>query len=159
MVLHCPKCGDTVPEESKFCPHCGAPIGATPAITVRSSHLPLAGGILAIIDACICAVVGILAMLRYTWSFYDYSWLFLLGLIAFVGFTFGLIGGITALKRIYYEVALLGTSLIMLSGFVGIIALATARHRIFLEGVLGIPVLVLAIISLIFIAISRTEFD
>lgn len=158
MVLHCPKCGDNVPEESKFCPHCGAPFEATPAIRVRSTSLPIAGGVLAIIDACICAFVGILATFRYTWSFYSYGWLFLLGLIAFVGFAFGLIGGITALRRKYYEVALLGTSLIMLSGFVDIIAFA-ARHRILLEAVLGIPVLILAIISLIFIAISRLEFD
>jgi len=158
MVLHCPKCGDNVPEESVFCPHCGAPIEITPTMRIRSSHLPLAGGILAIIDACICAFVGILGVLMYASSFYRHDWL-LLGLIAFVGFVFGLIGGIAALKKIYYEIALLGTSLIMLSGFVDVIAFAAARHRAFLEATLGIPVLILAILSLVFIAISRTEFD
>jgi UDP-N-acetylmuramyl pentapeptide phosphotransferase/UDP-N-acetylglucosamine-1-phosphate transferase len=159
MVLHCPKCGDNVPEESSFCPHCGAPIETAPAIRLRSSNLPLAGGILAIIDACICAFVGILGVLTYASSIYRHDWLLLLGLIAFVGFAFGLIGGITALKKKYYEIALLGTSLIMLSGFVDVIAFAAARHRAFLEAALGIPVLILAILSMIFIAISRTEFD
>src|SRR4030042_2064629 len=154
MVLHCPKCGDNVPEESSFCPHCGVPIETVPAIRLRSSNLPLAGGILAIIDACICTFVGILGVLTYASSIYRHG-LLLLGLIAFVGFVFGLIGGIAALKKKYYEIALLGTSLIMLSGFVDVIAFAAARHRAFLEAALGIPVLILAILSLVFIAISR----
>ncbi|MCJ7469828.1 zinc-ribbon domain-containing protein [Candidatus Bathyarchaeota archaeon] len=159
MVLHCPKCGDNVPEGSSFCPHCGAPIEITPIVKIKSSNLPLTGGILTIIDACLCLFIGIVGVLRYAWSFYNYPWLLFLGLTAFLGFAFGLVGGIAALKKKYYEIALLGTSVIMLSGFVDVIAFAAARHRAFLEAALGIPVLILAILSLVFIAISRTEFD
>jgi len=158
MVLHCPKCGDNVPEESSFCPHCGAPIEITPIVKFKSSNLPLTGGILTIIDACLCLFIGIVGVLRYAGSFYNYPWLLFLGLTAFLGFAFGLVGGIAALKRKLYEIALLGVSVIMLSGFIDVVALA-ARHRILLEALLGIPVLVLAILSLVFIAISRTEFD
>ena len=158
MVLHCPKCGDNVLEESSFCPHCGAPIEITPIVKIKSSNLPLAGGILTIIDACLCLFIGIVGVLRYAWSFYNYPWLLFLGLTAFLGFAFGLVGGIAALKRKLYEIALLGVSVIMLSGFVDVVALA-ARHRILLEALLGMPVLILAILSLVFIAISRTEFD
>ena len=158
MVLRCPKCGDNIPEESSYCPHCGAPIEITPTVKIKSSNLPLAGGILAIIDACVCVFVGVLGTLLYASSMYRYHWLFLLALIAFVGFVFGLFGGIAALEKKYFEIALLGTSLLMLSGLVDVVVMAAARH-ILLATLVGTPVLILSILSLIFIAVSRTEFD
>jgi len=159
MVLHCPKCGDNIPEESRFCPHCGAPIEIAPTVRVKSSNLPLAGGILAIIAACVCLFVGVLGTLAYAHYSFRYHWIFLLALIAFVGFVFGLFGGMAALRRKYLEIALLGASFLMLAGIVDIVVPATARHGIVPGTIVGTSVLILSILSLIFIAVSYIEFD
>jgi len=159
MVVKCPKCGSNIPEESSFCPSCGTRIEITPAVRLKGSNLPLAGGLLAIIAACVCLFVGILGTLAYARHLYVYHWLFLLALIAFVGFVFGLFGGMAALRRKYFEIALLGASFLMLAGIVDIVVPATARHGIVPGTIVGTSVLILSILSLIFIAVSYIEFD
>ena len=129
-----------------------------PDIKVRHSGFPLAGGILAIISACICAFVGIISLARFASYFYFHYWLFFVGMFALVGFIFGLTGGILALRRRYFEIAIFGVSLIMLSGFVNIVVLRVAPRGVFLVALLGIPILILSIMSLIFIVISQAEF-
>jgi hypothetical protein len=81
---------------------------------------------------------------------YPSEW-FLAGIFGFLGFAFGLTAGILALKRRVFSLAIIGMAL-MIAG--GILSFAD----FFVGIIFGIPTLVLAILSVIFIGISHREF-
>jgi hypothetical protein len=164
MTLHCPKCGNIVPEKAGFCAFCGTPVKITPEIEIRRSGLPIAGGVLGIITACACLFIGIISTIAFAALSYYYYYYYLqyglwfIGAFAFIGFAFGLIGGIFALKRTCFELAITGASLLLLSGFINILALTAHPYIGFVFAILGIPIVILSTLSLIFIAMSKTEF-
>lgn len=85
----------------------------------------------------------------------------LTGLLGILGFAFGLASGIMSLKRRYFGVSVAGLSMLLFSGFVIIFGMAARRYRTaLLDGLtFGVPVIGLAILSLIFVAVSKQEFS
>jgi len=75
----------------------------------------------------------------------------LAGIFGILGFGLGLTGGILTLKRRMFGLAILGTVFIMVGGIFSFADILTGI-------VLGIPALVLAIISLVFTGVSHREF-
>jgi hypothetical protein len=153
LVL-CPKCGRRVPRGASFCPDCGAPIRKPPTVT-RSGYLT-AAGVLTIISACICILLGILYTVVYIDGVYrgyrvhppEY---FLAGIFGLLGFAYGLTAGILALKRRMFPVAIIGMALVMVAGVLSFV-------EPFIGIIFGLPMLVLVILAVIFTGISKREF-
>jgi len=165
MTWHCPKCGNVVLENAGFCAYCGTPIRIVQPIEIRRSGLPVAGGVLQIISACICVIVAtismaVLATSSYSYYYYYYSpWGFwFVGAFGLIGFAFGLVGGILALRRKYFETALIGASLVMISGLISVTAWGALPYSGFVFALFGIPTIILSALGLIFIAASKMEF-
>ena len=76
----------------------------------------------------------------------------IIAIIEFIGFAFGLTGGILTLNRKMFPLALTGMALMMLAGILFFV--------VSLEWgvILGLPIVVLTVLSIIFISISRREF-
>ena len=76
-------------------------------------------------------------------------------------FAFGLASGISSLKRTHFALSITGTILVIFSGIVVIFGMTvrgytTARS----DGLTaGIPIISQAILSLIFVAVSKKEFS
>jgi len=171
MVL-CPKCGKEIPDDSTHCDHCGAVIKEGKKRTGYPKWMPDAGGILAIISACLCAIfaviVGILSSFSMYWSVvyggYNMIYLYFVELSGLIGFAFGLAGGILILKRTRFVLAIVGICLtIVSSDIVGFFAPyvlfvlpfgLTDYYWLF-----GFPTLIISLLSLIFTAISKEEFS
>jgi len=155
IFLH-PKYGKEIQDiEAAYSPYLGKEIQST------KTSFPIAGGILAIVAACISVFLGIISIasfvssLGYPWYSPDY-WTLFIGVTGFFAFAFGLTGGIMSLKRKNRAVTMVGVCLTMLSGFITIPAFGT----MFLTGLLfGIPIILFSVPSLIIIAISKTEFS
>ncbi|MEM3578476.1 MAG: zinc-ribbon domain-containing protein [Candidatus Bathyarchaeia archaeon] len=157
MTLYCPKCGKEVSNEAFYCPFCGTQIKT--AIS-KKTGFPIAGGILGIIASCICIFVGILGILTSAQPYYPYSrfGMLLMGIFGLIGFAFGLTGGILTLRRKSFQLAIIGISLILVSGFITILASTTEPYGYIGGVIFGIPVIILSILSLIFTSISKSEF-
>jgi hypothetical protein len=167
MALHCPRCDKAIPEDAVVCPYCKTPIRIARQVEVKKSGSPLIAGILEILSASICLIVGILGLVSfmpyYNYYYYSYYWLLIMGVFGVIGFIFGLTGGILAFKRTDFAIVVLGASTTMLSGLISIIALAmvsyaTLPYQVLIFGFLGVPIIVLSTLTLIFVAISRAEF-
>jgi hypothetical protein len=147
MERVCPVCNEIIMEGKNFCPNCGYKLSSLGKRTGK----PIAGGILLLIAACFCFAAAIFSLFRMIGIFYyGFGGPFLLIIVIFLiwGFSIGLAGGIFSLKRKNFPVALLGASFVLVAGcldFFGTI-------------VLGFVILILAILSTIFIAISKNEF-
>lgn len=160
IFLH-PKYGKEIQDiEAAYSPYLGdGRLGKE--IQSTKTSFPIAGGILAIVAACISVFLGIISIasfvssLGYPWYSPDY-WTLFIGVTGFFAFAFGLTGGIMSLKRKNRAVTMVGVCLTMLSGFITIPAFGT----MFLTGLLfGIPIILFSVPSLIIIAISKTEFS
>jgi hypothetical protein len=155
MMENCPKCGKKVPMGASFCPNCGASLMVKKG---RSGFLT-AAGVLTIIAACVCLVVGIAGIATYDSGEYYYpygythppEYLFT-GIIGLAGFAFGLTAGILALMRRALPLVIIGMSLIML---VGLLTAVWGSEGFILAGV---PLLILGILSVVFTGVSRKEF-
>ncbi|MEM3623077.1 MAG: hypothetical protein QXR76_04840 [Candidatus Bathyarchaeia archaeon] len=113
-----------------------------------------------IIASCICIFVGILGILTSAQPYYPYSrfGMLLMGIFGLIGFAFGLTGGILTLRRKSFQLAIIGISLILVSGFITILASTTEPYGYIGGVIFGIPVIILSILSLIFTSISKSEF-
>jgi len=159
MVLHCPNCGKEIKDEDAlYCPYCSKKIEE---ISLKRTGFPIAGGILAIIGACISIFLGvggiIISWHRYFYEGIGYPFLFL-GLVGVLAFVFGAIGGITALKRKDFVLSVIGACFLLFQSIVTILAFGSEHVW---EGALvyGTPMLVLSILSLVFIVVSKEEFS
>jgi len=130
-----------------------------------------AAGILIIIAASLCFIVGIIGILTYTnGTCYDYpsdsgygmsinydncmhmNQYVLTAAVGFFAFAYGLISGILMLVRKLFSLTMIGQVSIIGAA----ILLVSVEFWFFL--LLGIPILVLASISVVFASISRDEF-
>jgi len=181
--LRCPNCGkEILDEQAVYCPYCAKPIATSipsyahpfpsppaPYITpVKRSGFPIASGVLAIIAACISDIFGIFGIIGSFQSYYyyygyhyivDYRLLFT-GIFGLLGFALGLTGGICALRRKNFAMAIVGVCFILMSSLFTVSLGSVYATSYSLVGVFffGLPTLILAIISLIFVAISKNEF-
>ena len=155
----CPKCGKEVFEEAVFCPYCGTPIKRALA---RRSVYPSVGGVLEIIAISICLFVGIwdmVALWVVGFSIEARNALGFMSVSSFAGFGLGLIGAVFTLSRQYFRTSILGAIAVVTSGLINILVFSTMWKSEYYSGLIfGMPIILLAILSLTFTAISKKEF-
>lgn len=164
LVLECPHCGKGIKDEDAiYCSYCSKPLKELP---IRKTGFPIAGGILEIIASCASVVIGIVYMAAFlsgSWSYWPVvRWNFLFaGLFGIVAFAVGLTGGIISLRREHFVLAIVGNCLIITGGFVDFLAMALEGYSNSWIGglVFGFPLTVLSVLSLVFIAVSKSEFS
>lgn len=115
----------------------------------------LAAGILTIIGSCFGIIAGLFYLLAFVAQFFSYwyAWMTILiyliiGVFGILAFAFGLAAGIYALKRSHLSFALFGMSWMIASGILILLPL----------WFFGLPMVILAIISVVFTAIARSDF-
>jgi hypothetical protein len=156
-LLNCPRCGKEIREEDAlFCPYCVHPL----KVFQRRSGFPVAAGVLAIIASCLCLVWGVPATISASVSvgnhYLGYPYYLALlgsGMLGIAAFALGLTASIVTLKRQHFGIAITGQSIVIASSIVVGFAVSYGFGWIF-----EIPVLVLSIISVVFTAISKSEF-
>lgn len=166
---YCPKCGKELAPDANFCPNCGAIIARQGAEKPRKSGLVTAGGILTIAAACIAAFDGFVAIAAslislsfwYTSSYVRgyFQTLVVVGFFALIGFAFGLAAGIQFLRRKQFVFAMVGTSLLMLSGFVNFFMPRMPYSGYVWALMFGLPIVFLSLLGLVFVATRKREFD
>jgi len=122
----------------------------------------VAAGVLTIITANICLIVGIGGMHGH-YKFRSYTdpqlEIWMMGTFGLLAFIFGLISGTLTLKGKRFLPAIFGICFMLLSGFMTVLVTMIERYIIPPIGrIIGITTINLAIISLIFTAISQKEF-
>ncbi len=155
--MNCPNCGKEIREEDAlFCPYCALPL----KLMKKRSGFPTAAGVLAILSASFCMVWAIPALINAInyfgsrWYSSSYSIFMLIsGLFSIVAFALGLAAGIATLKRQRFPLAVAGQSVVLASSIVIGFFMPYGFGWI-----LGVPLLVLSIISVVFTAISKKEF-
>lgn len=129
-VRHCVKCGRSIDWGANLCPYCGYDYRA-PQNTAKSASV---GGILAILASIISIFLLVYLYLsshQYTNYYYynpnyvNYDWMLYLFMAGMA--VVGIVGGICALGKVYYSMAVVGgaCSVIGPGFFFGIPALAT----------------------------------
>jgi hypothetical protein len=163
MVMNCPHCGNEIKDEKAvYCPYCSKLLREMPR---KKTAFPIVAGILTIIAACVFVPVGTLFMGAYVWyAIQGHSEgieVLITGLFGILGFAFGLTSGILSLKRRYFGMSLAGLSMVIFCGFAIIFGMAVRGYRQAVADALGfgVPIIVMAILSLIFVAISKKEFS
>jgi hypothetical protein len=156
-----------------FCPYCGielTPTSSMSAPSKKETGFPVAAGILMIVAACTSAIVGIIGMIAFIGSIsyssfaiaYAYSapyyQLLLVGIFGILGLAFGLTAGIFSLKRKYFALSIVGMYFVFVSGVLTMIAFALMDSSWIVGLPLGLPVVILSILSVIFTMISKGEF-
>jgi uncharacterized membrane protein HdeD (DUF308 family) len=79
-------------------------------------------------------------------------------ILGWVGFAVGIIGGISSIRRRHYKLAVIGSLLVLVEGFLSILAPALRIYTIMFFVFFAMPLIILSIIALILIAISKGEF-
>lgn len=170
MPSKCPACGkEIIDAEAIYCPHCSKPLKE---LVRKKTKFPIAGGILAIIIACWHLVFVISDFVSY--FVYPPTDDFLLlplyvylvfEILYLISFNLGLTGGIMSLRRKNFVLSIVGSSYLLVTDLVGWISLffLTIRplliEEILVNLLIALPVIVLEILSVIFVAISKKEFS
>jgi hypothetical protein len=144
-------------------PRLGELVTAKEFVNKRTS-LPIAAGILTIIAACACLIVGIIGLIVFALSLIPQ--LLIQGVIAVLAFAFGLTSGIMSLKRKHFAMTAFGACLIIVAGFVNLLVFGvpmgfgytSSIYPILMSLSFGVPILVPSILSIIFVFLSRREF-
>jgi hypothetical protein len=158
MIRRCRKYRIDKSAVADYCVSCGTPTKIKPS---RNTGFSTAGGVLAIAATSVCIWVGAVGFYASTsrlgyYLGYSQFPLLIMGIFGSVGFAFGLVGGIFALRRTHFAFAMLGSSLILVSGIVDMVVFAP---KIAMIGELfGLPNIILSSLSLILIALSKAEF-
>jgi hypothetical protein len=146
--LNCPNCGKEITNsDAIFCPFCSKPIKTQK----KHGGLITASGILAIIASCWALFLGILCLSNTSWVYYGEFIYPVAGVFGIVGFAFGLAGGILTLKRKVFPLAVIGLLLVLVAG---IVMSAVGYSLPFL----ALPIHIMMILSIVFIAISKSDF-
>jgi hypothetical protein len=162
--LNCPSCGrEVAQEDALFCLYCGSPLGRVR----KRSGFPIAGGVLTIIAGCLAIIYGILGTLSFIISFgqrfpgsVPLVGYLIMGILGLLAFALGLTSGIFALKRRRFALSIAGTCIGLLSGVSTIVIISLQGPYAVLAGLLfGLPVVILAILAVIFTAMARKEFE
>lgn len=144
-------------EDATFCPYCAKPIKVV--AQKKRTAFPITAGVLAILSSCVAIGIGILAIYEaltesgYGWGYVNGVNLeyVVIGIFGILAFSFGLSSGIIALlrNRKYIAFSIFGLSFMLAFG----ILIATQLWY------LGLPMTILSILSIIFVAISKAEFS
>jgi hypothetical protein len=137
---------------------------APKAMPVHTTGFPIAAGILTIIAASIAILSAFLAVAQimpYANSYYNrqnltyFVFPLFAGIWNFVAFGLGLTAGLFSLRRRRFMMTIVGINLVLVGGCVSVLETGT------LSGgwmIIGIPMIILAILSVIFVGISKNEF-
>lgn len=134
---------------------------------VKKSRYPIAAGVLAIIAACISALLGSSGILGFaTESVMARGYPVELSLVVafyFLGFAFGLTGGILAMNRSVFSLAVTGMSIMMVTGLLSFVVTAIVPEELGISTPLAfiifeLPILLLAAFGIILTARSKREF-
>lgn len=160
MNVRCPKCGSEVFQEAVFCPYCGALIKGVP---LRRLVFPTVAGVLEIIAVVFSLQIGLDGIVASQYAVqYSPAQEFALGLLAvfgLAGFALGLTSAVFTLMREHFGIAIGGMLLVIFSGSFYIFASSTIPGWGLDNGVIvGAPIILLALLSLTFTAISKEEF-
>jgi hypothetical protein len=132
----------------------------------KRTGFPIAAGVITIVASCISIIFGILgttafiALLdqRFFGMVHVVGYL-VMGLLGLVAFALGLTGGILMLKRKRFGLAASGVSIVLASGIANIIVVgAQGAYAIASALVFGLPIVILAILGVVFTAVSKGEF-
>jgi hypothetical protein len=150
-------CGKKVTNEDLvLCPNCAKPIKALRKRTL----FPKTAGILTITGSVLAIAISMLYLsaasisLGYRPGYINglneyYLYYLATGIFGTISFPFGLTSGIFALKHKRLAFSIFGLSLLITCGVMMSIPLF----------IFGLPILVLSILSIIFVVISKTEFN
>jgi hypothetical protein len=138
----------------------------------RQHHtiFPKLSSILTIIASCVSCLCGVtMTLVIITWLLSQYPtgsisvilWMFS-ALFGYVAFAFGLTSGIHLLKRTHFEFSLRSICFLLISSilfiFTSALSLRSGSMTVFLVFYVGLPMLILSVLSIIFTSISKGEF-
>jgi hypothetical protein len=124
-----------------------------PPLPTKRTGYPLAAGTLAIIASGIEAPLIVLLFVGAVGSL----WV-LMGVFGLVVFAFGLTGGIFSIVRKHFGLSIFGMSLLTLMGFFRLLLPALFGEPLIVGLYVGIPIIIPSILSVIFAALSKSEF-
>lgn len=160
MVVHCPRCGRDLPDNANYCLNCGKAIRVA-----ERTGLPTAGGILAIICACACLLMGFLFISASVSGYYPSyrpdprPTYFSIAILNFLAFAVGLFSGIHALKRGRFRSTVFGTVVMSVAGIAISVCFIFEPYSGWLTALIfGVPIIVLSALSAIFVSTRRNEF-
>jgi hypothetical protein len=152
----CPNCKKEIKEvEGTFCPYCAKSLNQN-----NRSGLLISSGVLAII-ASIFVLPSIVSFVRIITSglYTQYLSTMLSGVsvFCFIALVFGLVAGISTLKRKRFPLALIGICLVFVSNIIAsIFTIIMGEFSSFL--MFGLPAAIMLLLSVIFTAASRKKF-
>jgi uncharacterized paraquat-inducible protein A len=160
--LNCPNCGELIKDEyALFCPYCANRL----SVAKKRSGLQISAAVLTIVGACLSVSAGLLGLVPFMLTFgrfpffTPYAYSLVMGIFNIFSFAFGLLSGLFTLRRRHFWWSIIGTSLVLASGFATIVSFGTSGVASLVVGfVFGIPVVILALLGLVFAAVSRNEF-
>ena len=131
----------------------------------RRTSFPIAAGILAIIAACACIITGVIGLILSAVS--GIAQFLVQGVIAVLAFAFGLTSGIMSLKRSYFVITIIGICIITVAGLVNVVVFGVplgfnyviAVAPILMGLLLGLPILILSVLSIVLVLLSMREFS
>jgi hypothetical protein len=157
--LNCHNCHrDISIQDAIYCPFCGIDL----VQVKKRTGFSIAAGVFTIIASCIALFPSILVyissisyanMPSYTIGGYFINYISLT-IFGTLSFCFGITGGIFIFKRKHFAFAILGPIFNILTAAVTIIAIPVLIGLFF-----GAPIMISAIIGIVFIAFSRKEFS
>jgi hypothetical protein len=161
-TLNCPNCGELIKDEyALFCPYCANRL----SVAKKRSGFQITAAVLTIVGACLSVSAGLLGLVPFMstfgrFSFFaTYAYFLAMGVFNIFSFAFGLLSGLFILRRKHFWWSIIGTSLVLASGFATIVSFgASGVGGIIVGLVFGIPVVILALLGLVFAAVSRNEF-
>ncbi|MFQ6064194.1 MAG: hypothetical protein ACE5L6_01840 [Candidatus Bathyarchaeia archaeon] len=133
---------------------------------MSKTKFPVVAGILEIILACISMFLGSMALtpllrMDVVWAMRLLSSQIALGLFGLVTFLVGLVGGILAIRRIRFLVALTGAFLLMVWGFLfdWFVISTPLRDNSFIQGLMfGNLMILLSIVDIALLFTSKAGF-
>lgn len=157
-MIKCLSCGKRADiSDANYCPYCSKSLKMQ-----KNTPFPIVAGAFTTLASCMTLVIGIFFIAGALFSSvfaYEFGtvwisnypinvYLLVAGILEIIAFAFGLTGSIYSLKRRRLALSIFGMSLLLASG--AMIALPMLIY--------GLPIAILSILSVIFVAISKSEF-
>ena len=161
-TLNCPNCGEVIKDEfALFCPYCANRLN----VPKKRSGFQITAAVLTIVGACFAVSTGLFGLViilsTFSRSFFvgAYAYFLIMVLFNIFSFALGLVSGLFTLRRRHFWWSMIGTSFVLASGFLSIMSFGTFGGASLLVGfVFGSPIVTLALLGLVFAAVSRNEF-
>jgi hypothetical protein len=137
---------------------------------VHKTSFPVAGGILTIIAASITIFYAIfyasspvVTVINSSSYYYQQNLSYLIfilftGVWNFIAFGLGLTAGIISIKRKHFDLSAVGISSLLVGGLFSIFGIGISSGVWSLGMIVGISIIILAILSIIFVGVSKNEF-